>query len=567
MDEFKDLNRPVRRRSNSRRRQNQQTVRNILTVALAIVLLCGVGALLYFLVIRPNRTGPTPPVVVTTDTAPSTEPETQATQTEHPGEFADILKAAALKRTQYDYDGAIQYVKENVPGYENYTELTDFISECMAEKVSLVKIDNKTITHVFFHILVWDEKTAFSKANWSAMDYNTVMTTAQEFKDMLQQMYDRGYVMVSIHDIAKIETMADGTQRMMYQPIYLPEGKKAFVMSQDDVCYYDYMIQSAQYISAKDKGGTYTGCATKLVINEEGRIVNEMLMSDGKTVTYGAFDLVPILDEFVDAHPDFAYKGHKATLALTGYNGILGYRTSYIAYSPDEILNRHYDELFKGGNFGEAHAYELARDPKVHVYDVPDIEEQRAEASRVAKALIEDGYTFASHTWGHMDMSEVARDPKNPAERLFRDTQWWDREVAPLIGGTDIIIFAYGGDMGWRPYSYENVAYKHLKSMGFDYYCNVDASQHAWMQLVSSVKAEDGSYEDTGFYRMARRNLDGQRMLEDILYPEKERLSDLFVSKEIFSRNRPIPTKEDIGGKFIGVKVPEGYDPEHLFDD
>ncbi|MBP5224943.1 MAG: hypothetical protein J6Z38_05110, partial [Lachnospiraceae bacterium] len=378
-------------------------------------------------------------------------------------------------------------------------------------------------------------------------------------------MYARGYVLVDIHDIARIETMADGSERMMYLPIYLPEGKKAFVMSQDDVCYYDYMIRSAEYIRKDDKGDSYTGCATKLVINEEGKIVNEMMMKDG-TYTYGAYDLVPILDEFIEAHPDFSYHGHKATLALTGYNGILGYRTSYIAYASDEILNQHYDALFKGGRFDEAHAYELARDPKVHTYEVADIEDQRAEAARVAQALLDDGYTFASHTWGHMDMSEVARDTQNPEERLFRDTQWWDVEVAPLIGGTDVIIFAYGGDMGWRPYAAGNEAYKFLKSMGFDYYCNVDASQHTWMQLVSSVKSDDGSYQDTGFYRMARRNLDGQRMLEDILYPEKDRLTDLFDSKKIFSRNRPLPTLEDIGKRFAGVMIPENYDPEHLFD-
>ncbi len=565
MDDFKDLNRSGRRRSGSRNRKKKETARNVLVAALALVLLCGIGTLLYFTVIRPNRPGPTVPEVSTTEVAPSTEDESESESAGPAGAFDEVLKAARFKAVQYDYDGAIQYVKDQVPGYENYTELTDFISSCMAEKVSLVKIDNKDITHVFFHILVWDEKTAFAKSNWSALDYNTVMTTVQEFKDMMEEMYNRGYVLVDIHDIARIETMADGSERMMYLPIYLPEGKKAFVMSQDDVCYYDYMIESAQYIPKADKGDSYTGCATKLVINEEGKVVNEMMMKDG-TYTYGSYDLVPILDDFIEEHPDFSYHGHKATLALTGYNGILGYRTSYIAYSPDEILNQHYDALFKGGRFDEAHAYELARDPKVHKYDVPDIEAQRAEASRVAQALIEDGYTFASHTWGHMDMSEVARDWKNPEERLYRDTQWWDVEVAPLIGGTDVIIFAYGGDMGWRPYSGENVAYKYLKSMGFDYYCNVDASQHTWMQLVSSVKSEDGTYQDTGFYRMARRNLDGQRMLEDILYPEKDRLTDLFDSKKIFSRNRPLPTLEDIGKRFAGVMIPENYDPEHLFD-
>ncbi|MBR3036381.1 MAG: polysaccharide deacetylase [Lachnospiraceae bacterium] len=564
MDPYKDLNKSGRRRSGSRNRKSQHNASNVLVVVLAVLLLLAVGALLYVTVIRPNQNRPSIPVVVTTDEAPETE-SIPASSSAPSGAFASVLEIAGRRAVQYDFDGAVQYVKDMVPDYEKHAELTNFISECMAQKMSLVKIDNKTITHIFFHILVWDEQTAFSVHNQSRMNYNTVMTTAQEFKDIIQEMYDRDYVLVSLHDIAKVEKMADGTEKMVDLPIYLPEGKKAFVMSQDDVCYYEYMLKDAANIPASERGETYTGCATKLVINEAGKIVNEMQMADG-SFTYGAFDLVPILDEFIEAHPDFSYKGHKATLALTGYNGILGYRTSYIGYGSDEILNRHYDELFRSPYFDEAYAYSLARDNGVHEYDVPDIEEQRAAAARVAQALLDDGYTFASHTWGHMNMSTEAANPQNPSARLYRDTQWWDVEVAPLIGGTDIIIFAFGGDMGWRPYSAENMAYRFLKSMGFSYFCNVDASQHTWMQLVGSVSAADGSYTDSGYYRMARRNLDGQRMLEDILYPEKERLSDLFDSKKILSRNRPLPTAADIGTRFIGVLIPEGFDPAHMFD-
>ncbi|MBQ6036415.1 MAG: hypothetical protein IJL43_03800, partial [Lachnospiraceae bacterium] len=174
MDEFKDLNRPSRRRSSrSHNRENKQAARNIIAVSVAIALLLCIGGMLYYLVIRPNRTGPNPSEPETTNEAVETESQLDPSETEGPGEFADVLEAARFKKIQYDYDGAVQYVKEQVPGYENYTELTDFISECMAEKVSLVKIDNKSITHVFFHILVWDEQTAFAKSNWSAMDYNT----------------------------------------------------------------------------------------------------------------------------------------------------------------------------------------------------------------------------------------------------------------------------------------------------------------------------------------------------------------------------------------------------------
>ena len=75
--------------------------------------------------------------------------------------------------------------------------------------------------------------------------------------------------------------------------------------------------------------------ASKIIIGEDGRPSCEMKMEDG-TVSAGSYDLVPILNDFIDEHPDFSYKGAKAIIALTGYEGIFGYRTaSSYSESPD----------------------------------------------------------------------------------------------------------------------------------------------------------------------------------------------------------------------------------------
>ena len=67
-----------------------------------------------------------------------------------------------------------------------------------------------------------------------------------------------------------------------------------------------------------------------------------MKMDDG-SISVGAYDLVPLLDEFIEEHPDFSYRGAKAVLAFTGYNGILGYRTaaSYgtAEYQPNILIS------------------------------------------------------------------------------------------------------------------------------------------------------------------------------------------------------------------------------------
>lgn len=37
--------------------------------------------------------------------------------------------------------------------------------------------------------------------------------------------------------------------------------------------------------------------------------------------------MVPRLNTFLKKHPDGAYKGARGMIAMTGYNGVFGYRT------------------------------------------------------------------------------------------------------------------------------------------------------------------------------------------------------------------------------------------------
>lgn len=163
------------------------------------------------------------------------------------------------------------------------------------------------MTHVFYHILIKDPSKAFD-GDYKEADYNQVMTTIDEFNKITQTMYDKGYVMVSIKDMAK----ADDNGNITEGEILLPPGKTPFVLSQDDVCYYHYMDGD--------------GYATKLIVDDKGKIRNEYVEDDG-SVSVGDYDMVPLIDRFVEKHPDFSYRGAKGILALTGYNGILGYRT------------------------------------------------------------------------------------------------------------------------------------------------------------------------------------------------------------------------------------------------
>ena len=85
-----------------------------------------------------------------------------------------------------------------------------------------------------------------------------MMTTKDEFEKILQSMYDRGFVLVRLHDIAYETTDENGNPVFKAGDIMLPPGKQAFVMSQDDVCYYEYMDGD--------------GFASRIVVGEDGKL-------------------------------------------------------------------------------------------------------------------------------------------------------------------------------------------------------------------------------------------------------------------------------------------------------
>ncbi len=407
--------------------------------------------------------------------------ETQAEQTEEAAVSSDtVLLNAQIMYAQYNYDAAIQYLKSQ-PDFDVNKDYMDLAAKCQVAKGSLVEYPLEQITHVFFHTLIKDTSKAFDGDSDEA-GYNQMMTTIDEFNRIIQILYDKGYVLVSPHDMATVNE--DGT--MSRGKILLPEGKTPFVLSQDDVSYYHYMDGD--------------GFASRLVLDENGQVKAEYIEDDG-TVSVGNYDMVPILDEFISQHPDFSYRGRKGVLAMTGYNGVLGYRTD-IAYKTGENLQDNQRE------FLESH-------PDF------DYEAEVAEATKVAEAMKATGWEFASHTWGHMNATDRS------AEDLQTDNEKWEAYVAPILGKTDMIIFAFGADIGgWEGYSMDNPKFAYYKSRGYNYYCNVDSSQY-FVQITDE------------YFRQGRRNLDGYRM-----YYNPDLLSDLFDVSEVWDSTRPTPVPE-----------------------
>jgi hypothetical protein len=482
-----------RARLRRRRRRKQQILRG-LTIGLGVLIFLAAAYLLISQFINlPSLFGKDKPVSGTpaeTVTVPATEATTEdplAKEKEEKAKQEALIQEADRLAAGYDYDGAIALI-QSYKGYENIFEMTDAIADYEATKATMVAYPPDQVTHIFYHSLIADTSLAFD-GDSKEKGYNEVMTTVDEFNKIMQTMYDRGYVLVSIHDLGQIEVQEDGSEKMVPGTIYLPEGKKPYVLSQDDLSYYHYMDGD--------------GFATRIVLDEDGKPTCEYIQPDGTVVT-GDFDMVPLVDTFIEEHPDASYRGAKGIIALTGYNGILGYRTDP-AYQNGEGLDTYQQAWL------DAH-------PDY------DFDKECAEAKRIAEAMKADGWEFASHSYGHRYYGQISEDD-------FKwDADKWEATVEPLIGDTDVIIFAFGDDIGnWHPYADDNTRFQYLKSLGFDYFCNVDSSEY-WVQIGDN------------YLRQGRRNLDGTRMWE-ALSGGKNRLSDLFNVEEVFDPARPTPVE------------------------
>lgn len=401
-----------------------------------------------------------------------------------------VIKKADRQAAMYDYDKAVkiieEFIKEN-DKYKERAELLESMERYETEKASCEPYPIDQITHIFFHVMIQNADEAFGPDSQMPDGLNIYMATMEELDKVINSMYEKGYVMVSLSDVAPATTDEDGNTTFSEGQIMLPPGKKAFVLSQDDVCYYHSYEHS--------------GMAEKLVIDKNGDVKTQYTNAQGET-EIGVHDMVPYIDEFVDKHPDFSYRGAKGILALTGYNGILGYRT-------DPTYNETKDRDHHQQAWLDAH-------PDF------DYEKECEEATKVAEALKKDGWEFASHSWGHMWQTKLSD------EGFDVDAKKWMERVSPLIGGTNIWIYSNGEDVDYPGYEHR---FETLRNYGFQYFCPVNSNLYSTEIKESYVK-------------QGRRNIDGYRMYYDMINDETDRLSDLFDVDDVFDKKRPTPVPE-----------------------
>jgi peptidoglycan/xylan/chitin deacetylase (PgdA/CDA1 family) len=307
------------------------------------------------------------------------------------------------------------------------------------------------VYHIFFHSLILYPELAFR--GYKSDGYNNWMTTRDEFQRILPKLYENNFVLVEINTVRQ----AQG------KPFLFPKGKKPLIISIDDVNYYEYM-----------KGDGFADC---LCVDVEGNLATKVTYAN-RTFTDYKGDVVPIVESFVKKYPDFSFKGAKGIVAVTGYQGVFGYRT-------DSLQGAAYDMAF-------------------------------AQAKKVADTLKRKGWNIACHSYSH---SNSFKDGSITLEKLKADINKWNAEVAPIVGKSNIFIAPYG-----TQFSAKDDRFRLLQASGFNVYCSVCKNMNTTFSDKCLISE--------------RMNFDGFTMLK---YPSRI-TENFFDAGDIADRSRPAMT-------------------------
>lgn len=349
-------------------------------------------------------------------------------------EFKRLMAQAETLVTQYDYDGAIALLSDesSVTNAKFKEMMVNRRGELVQEQQKLTEIkDISSIPNLSFHVLMADASRACNKdvSGEYAGLYNKNFVSVEEFNRILNQLYAANYVLVDFDSFTYSNKGLDGNDSFGSKSIFLPQGKKPVMLTETMVNYFEYMVDPDKDGKLDGKGH---GFAHKLVVDENGEIKAAYVDASGQELI-GNYDFVPVLESFIQEHPDFVYQGARAILAVTGSEGVFGYRTntSYVS------------------RFGQA------------FYD-----NEVAEAKKLVAALRDKGYTIASYTY-----SNQAYRSMNTLQIQAEVTNWTN-QVTPVLGEVNTIVFARGSDIE----AYSGTTFNVLYNSGLRYFLNSGSS-------------------------------------------------------------------------------------------
>lgn len=377
-----------------------------------------------------------------------------------------LIKEANAYSENGDYVFALNLLNSKHKYYkndENIQALIKYNSNQIHSK-NLVEYTGE-IEHLFTHSLLAFPELALNPKNPLSADFDRDCLTPSEFKKILLSLYNKNYVLVDIESVYKT---VNGVS--IKKPLYLPPNKKPLIFSFDD-CNYDTKKQNRGMVDKiiLDRNHNFATYTSKRSIADRVSYDNEF---------------IPILENFIKTYPDFSHNGAKGLICLTGYDGILGYRTQ-----KSNATSR----------------YEIKK------------------ALEVVTKLKKSGWKFACHSYGHYHMKEISD------MEFAKEVYNWQNEVEPIIGKTPIYVYPYGE---WEVTTQNGeICYKHklLLDSGFNLFLGVGAKT-----FFDYVPIGNNS---THTLIMDRKPLDGRTLRTFSSY-----YNHLFDCEEVYDHaNRTVP--------------------------
>ena len=352
------------------------------------------------------------------------------------GQYEQAL--AALRELRTLFPGKIEVSRKIAAVEEAYDQ----------EERSLVPYEGP-VEHIFFHPLIAYPELAFDGSS-EQKNLSELYLTSSEFQKIIEELYAKDFVLISPRDLYETK-QEDGQEIIVPKQLKLPEGKKPLIISVDDVSYHNDLKAN--------------GIVHRLIVDDNMKVASYSISPDGREITSFDNAIVPILEAFVEQHPDFSFRGAKGVIALSSEGGILGYRTD----NPS----------------------------------APDYVEQRSEVQKIIRVLKENGWTFASYS------QEPMKVGKETYDKLVNDMERWQKEVASLIGPTEVFIYPLGSSL-----TPDDPKFKYLLQTGFKVFCAVGSKPY--LQYANE------------YILMDRRQINGIALLQN-----DDTLKDLFVCAEV----------------------------------
>jgi hypothetical protein len=298
----------------------------------------------------------------------------------------------------------------------------------------MVAWDASQVYNLSCHQLIADTARAFPDREYGS-SYRNNFITISEFQAILQQLYDNGYVLVDLDDFYTQEfNTSSGRNVFVSKQLMLPAGKKPIMLTQTHANYYSYMTDS-NGDGQPDADADGFACSLRY----DGRFYNELINADG-SISIGSFDVVPVLEDFIAANPDFSYQGARAVISFTGYNGVLGYRVNSTSLSADAL------------------------------------QQEREGLAELVQALKDNGYKLACFTFNNYNYGTTS------ANGIKTDLDHWAQQITPWLGEVDILVFARDGDISDQT-AYDGSKFNVLYDAGFRYFMGVSTTP--WNQVDS----------------------------------------------------------------------------------